>query len=106
MTDASLRTRLRRPPAGAARERECRRLRILAMAPAGWSYAALGREEAISREPAPQTVAQTFEAGESETMPWPRPSSGAGSATATPRRTGSGPPIAEAALDAPQAVDS
>ena len=39
MTDASL------PPSStgrrrAAREREYRRLRILAMAPAGWSYAA------------------------------------------------------------------
>jgi hypothetical protein len=67
----------------AARGREYRQLRILAMAPAGWSYAAIGREAAISRERAPQT----FEAGEGETTPGPRPSSGAGSATARPRRT-------------------
>ena len=71
----------------AAREREYRRVRILAMAPAGLSYAAIGREEAISRERAPQTVAQAFMAGESETTPWPRTSSGAGRATATRRRT-------------------
>ena len=82
MTDASL------PPSStgrrrAAREREYRRLRILAMAPAGSSYAAIGSEEAISRERAPQAVVQAFKAGEGETTPWPRPSSGAGSATAT-----------------------
>jgi len=51
-------------------------LRILAMAPAGWSYAAIGREEAISRQRAPQTVAQTFDAAESDATPWPRISSG------------------------------
>jgi hypothetical protein len=51
----------------AARDREFRRLRILAMAPAGWSYAAIGREEAISRERVRQIVAQAFEAGENET---------------------------------------
>ena len=34
----------------AARGREYRQLRILAMAPAGWSYAAIGREAAIARE--------------------------------------------------------
>ena len=50
-----------------ARDREFRRLRIPAMAPAGWSDAAIGREEAIWRERAPQIVAQAFEAGESET---------------------------------------
>ena len=37
------------------------------MVPAGWSYAAIGREEAISRERMRQIVAQAFEAGESET---------------------------------------
>jgi hypothetical protein len=56
MTDASL------PPSStgrrrAAREREYRRLRILAMAPAGSSYAAIGSEAAISGERAPQIVA-------------------------------------------------
>ena len=51
----------------AARDREFRRLRILAMVQAGWSYAAIGREEAISRERVRQIVAQAFEAGESET---------------------------------------
>jgi hypothetical protein len=51
----------------AAREREFRRIGILATAPAGWSYAAIGREEAISRERAPQIVASAFEAGDSET---------------------------------------
>ncbi len=75
----------------AARDREFRRIRILAMAPAGWSYAAIGREEAISRERVRQIVAQAVETGESGCWPsstlWPRPSSGAGSATATRRRT-------------------
>jgi hypothetical protein len=42
-------------------------VRILAMVQAGWSYAAIGREEAISRERVRQIVAQAFEAGESET---------------------------------------
>ncbi len=51
----------------AARDREFRRIRILATAPAGWSYAAIGREEAISRERAPQIVASAFAAGEGET---------------------------------------
>ena len=87
MTDASLPSPSSTGRRRAAREREYRRLRILAMAPAGWSYAAIGREEAISRERAPQTVAQAFKAGESETTPWPRTSSGAGSSTARPRRT-------------------
>jgi hypothetical protein len=52
----------------ATREREFRRIRILAMAPAGWSYAAIGREEAISRERVRQIVAKALvEAGETET---------------------------------------
>jgi len=51
----------------AARDREFRRIRILAMVQAGWSYAAIGREEAISRERVRQIVAQAFEAGENET---------------------------------------
>jgi hypothetical protein len=51
----------------APREREFRRIRILAMVQAGWSYAAIGREEAISRERVRQIVSQAFEAGESET---------------------------------------
>ena len=48
-------------------DREFRRIRILAMVQAGWSYAAIGREEGISRERVRQIVAQAFEAGESET---------------------------------------
>jgi hypothetical protein len=87
MTDASLPSPSSTGRRRAAREREYRRLRILAMAPAGWSYAAIGREAAISRERAPQTVAKAFEASESETTPWPRPPGGAGSVTATRRRT-------------------
>ncbi len=67
MTQASLPS----PPPDArrraTREREFRRIRILAMVQAGWSYAAIGREEAISRERVRQIVAQAFEAGESET---------------------------------------
>jgi hypothetical protein len=51
----------------AARDREFRRIRILAMLQAGWSYAAIGREEAISRERVRQIVAQALEAGDSET---------------------------------------
>ncbi len=51
----------------ATRKREFRRIRILAMVQAGWSYAAIGREEAISRERVRQIVAQALEAGESET---------------------------------------
>ena len=51
----------------AARDREFRRLRILAMVQAGWSYAAIGREEAISRERVRQIVAQALEAGDNET---------------------------------------
>jgi len=102
MTVASLPSPSSTGRRSAAREREYRRLRILAMAPAGRSAAAIGREAATARERAPQTVVQAFEAGEGATAPGPRPSSGAGSATATPRRTG----IADASLDAPQAVDS
>jgi len=50
-----------------ARDREFRRLRILAMAQAGWSYAAIGREAAISRERVRQIVANAFKAGERAT---------------------------------------
>ncbi|MGA2488516.1 MAG: hypothetical protein ABSF49_21465 [Roseiarcus sp.] len=44
-----------------------RRIRILALVQAGWAYAAIGREEAISCERAPQIVASAFAAGENET---------------------------------------
>ena len=67
MTEASLpspSSTARRP---AAKDREFRRIRILAMVQAGWSYAAIGREEAISRERVRQIVAQALEAGDSET---------------------------------------
>ena len=67
MTEASLSSP---SPAGrrrAAREREFRRIRILAMVQVGWSYAAIGREEAISRERVRQIVGKAFAAGESET---------------------------------------
>jgi hypothetical protein len=67
MTEASLPTPSATTRRRAAREREFRRIRILAMVQAGWSYAAIGREEAISRERVRQIVAQAFEAGESET---------------------------------------
>jgi hypothetical protein len=64
-------TPLPSPPAAtrrhAARDREFRRLRILAMVQGGWSYAAIGREEAISRERVRQIVAQAMETGASET---------------------------------------
>jgi len=106
LTDASLPSLSSTGRRHAVREREYRRLRILAMAPAGWSYAAIGSEEAISGERAPQIDAQTFEAGESETALRLRTPSGAGSATATRRRGEADSPTAEAALDAPQVVDS
>ena len=67
MTEASLPSPSATTRRRAAREREFRRIRILAMVQAGWSYAAIGREEAISRERVRQIVAQAFEAGESET---------------------------------------
>ena len=51
----------------AARDRELRRVRILALVQAGWSYAAIGREEGLSRERVRQIVAQALEAGEGET---------------------------------------
>ncbi len=50
-----------------ARDREHRRVRILALVQAGWSYAAIAREEALSRERVRQIVAQALEAGEGET---------------------------------------
>lgn len=87
MTDASHAAPFSAGLRRAARVRECRRLRIRAMAPAGWSYAAIGREEAISRERTPQIVAEAFKAGDSDATPWSRISSDAGSATATRRRT-------------------
>ncbi len=48
-------------------DREHRRVRILALVQAGWSYAAIAREEALSRERVRQIVAQALEAGEGET---------------------------------------
>ena len=51
----------------AARDRELRRVRILALVQAGWSYAAIAREEGLSRERVRQIVAQALEAGEAET---------------------------------------
>ena len=56
----------------ATREREFRRISILTMVQSGWSYAAIGREEAISRERVRQIVAKAFAAGESETKLVPR----------------------------------
>ena len=50
MTDAPLRSPSSPARRRAARVREFRRIRILAMVQAGWSNAAIGREEAISRE--------------------------------------------------------
>ncbi len=50
-----------------ARDRDLRRLRILASVQAGWSYAAIGREEGISRERVRQIVAQALDAGEGDT---------------------------------------
>ena len=57
-------------PSGArrtARDRDLRQVRILALLQAGWSYAAIAREEALSRERVRQIVAQAVEAGEGET---------------------------------------
>ena len=51
----------------AARDRELRRVRILALVQAGWSYAAIAREEGLSRERVRQIVALALEAGEAET---------------------------------------
>jgi hypothetical protein len=54
--------------AGASpRDRDLRRVRILALVQAGWSYAAIAREEALSRERVRQIVAQALAAGEGET---------------------------------------
>jgi predicted transcriptional regulator len=59
------------PPTAAprvtARERELRRVRILARVQAGWSYEAIGREEGISRERVRQIVAESLKSGERET---------------------------------------
>ena len=65
MTETSLASP---PPADRrpAKDREYRRLRILAMVQAGWSYAAIGKEEGISRERVRQIVAQALEAGAGE----------------------------------------
>ncbi len=50
----------------AARDRETRRVRILALVQAGWSYAAIGREEGLSRERLRQIVAEALGAGEGD----------------------------------------
>ncbi|THD47641.1 MAG: hypothetical protein E7774_04370 [Bradyrhizobium sp.] len=50
-----------------ARDRDLRRLRILAQVQAGESYASIGRAEGLSRERVRQIVAQALSAGESET---------------------------------------
>ncbi len=47
-------------PTRPARDRDLRRLRILAQVQAGWSYAAIGREEGLSRERVRQIVAQAL----------------------------------------------
>jgi hypothetical protein len=46
-----------------ARDRETRRVRILALVQAGWSYADIGREERLSRERVRQIVAQALNDG-------------------------------------------
>ncbi|MGD0643176.1 MAG: sigma factor-like helix-turn-helix DNA-binding protein [Roseiarcus sp.] len=51
----------------AARDRDLRRLRILGSVQAGWSYAAIGREEGISRERVRQIVAQALSEDSVET---------------------------------------
>ena len=47
-------------PRGLARARDLRRLRILASVQAGLSYAAIGRDEGVSRERVRQIVAQSL----------------------------------------------
>ncbi len=54
-------------PSSPARDRDLRRLRIVSSVQAGWSYAAIGREEGISRERVRQIVAQALGEGEVET---------------------------------------
>lgn len=56
-------------PAGArpTRDGDVRRLRILAQVQAGWSYAAIGREEGISRERVRQIVTHALSEGPIET---------------------------------------
>jgi hypothetical protein len=54
------------PSSGApvtARDRETRRVRILALVQAGWSYADIGRQEGLSRERVRQIVAQAVVEG-------------------------------------------
>jgi hypothetical protein len=48
---------------GAAGDRETRRVRILALFQAGWSYAGIGRVEGLSRERVRQIVAQALNEG-------------------------------------------
>jgi hypothetical protein len=79
----------------AARDREFRRIPIVAMVQAGWAYAAIEREAAISRERVRQIVAQALDAGETETRPVRARAPVAEDST-----------IAAAALDAPQAVEA
>jgi hypothetical protein len=50
----------------AARDRETRRVRILALVQAGWSNADIGREERLSRERVRQIVAQALGEGEGD----------------------------------------
>ena len=54
---------VRRP----ARDGDARRLRILAQVQAGWSFAAIGRDEGISRERVRQIVTQALDEGANET---------------------------------------
>jgi hypothetical protein len=49
-----------------ARDRETRRVRILALVQAGWSYAEIGRQERLSRERVRQIVAQALGEGEGD----------------------------------------
>ncbi len=67
MTDTSVPSPSSTGRRRAAQDREFRRIRILAMASAGWSYAAIGRQEAISRQRVRQIVARAIEAAENET---------------------------------------
>ncbi|MFZ1964921.1 MAG: helix-turn-helix domain-containing protein [Roseiarcus sp.] len=49
-----------------ARDRETRRVRILALVQAGWPYAEIGRQEGLSRERVRQIVAQALGEGEGD----------------------------------------